>query len=125
MDYNDFELIAFWVLSLAPGVLLMTTGIIAHKRKSIAWVHLCLLDSILGCFIYGMFAGGLIGTLFPPPYVPGLSDGNGLDLRGIGFIAGAWLGALAGVAFALMTVAGSWIVRRLRSGGHDGASETA
>ena len=112
MDYNDFELIAFWVLSLAPGVLLMITGIIAHNRKSTGWVHRYLLFAILGCFIYGMFAGGLIGTLFPPPYVPGLSDGIGLDLRGIGFIAGAWLGALAGVAFALMTVAGSWMVRR-------------
>jgi hypothetical protein len=123
VDYNDFELTALWVLSLAPGVLLMIAGIIAHKRMSTGWVYRYLLFAILGCFIYAMFAGGLIGTLFPPPYVSGLSEGRGLDLRGIGFIVGSWIGALAGVAFALLTVAGSWIVRRRRAG--DGAPEAA
>ncbi|MBE4718986.1 hypothetical protein [Pseudarthrobacter sp. AB1] len=114
MDYNDFELVAFWVLSLAPGVLLMTAGIIAHNRLSTAWVPRYLILGILGCFIYAVLAGGLVAKLFPPPYVPGLSEGRGLDLRGVGLFVGSWIGGLAGVVFALMTVAGSSIVRRLR-----------
>ncbi|MDN4642950.1 hypothetical protein [Arthrobacter sp. PsM3] len=117
MDYNNFELVAFWVLSLAPGVLLTTAGILAHKRLSTAWVPRYLILGILGCFIYAAFAGLVIRGLFPPPYVPGLSEGQGLDLRGIGLIAGSWIGALAGVAFALMTVAGSSIARRLKAAG--------
>lgn len=112
MDYNDFELVAFWVLSLAPGVLLATAGITAHKRLSTARVPRYLILGILGCFIYAMFAGVLMGKLFPPPYVPGLSEGRGLDLRGIGFIVGSWIGAVVGVVFAVVTVAGSSIVRR-------------
>jgi hypothetical protein len=115
VDYNDFELVAFWVLSLAPGVFLATAGIIAHNRLSTAWVPRYLILGILGCFIYAAFAGVLIAKLFPPPYVPGLSEGRGLDLRGIGFMFGSWIGAVAGVVFALMTVAGSAILRRLRS----------
>lgn len=116
MDYNDFELVSFWVLSCAPGVLLTTAGIIAHNRLSTAWVPRYLIFGILGCFIYAMFAGGLVRELFPPPYVPGLSEGQGLDLRGLGFIIGSWIGGLAGVVFALLAVAGSTIVR-LRAAG--------
>ncbi|MET3172825.1 UNVERIFIED_ORG: hypothetical protein ABIB52_000653 [Arthrobacter sp. UYCu721] len=116
MDYNYFELVAFWVLSLAPGVFLAIAGIIAHNRLSTAWVPRYLILGILGCFIYAMFAGGLVAKLFPPPYVPGLSEGRGLDLRGVGLFIGAWIGALAGVVLALMTVAGSSIVRRRQAG---------
>ena len=117
MDYNDFELVAFWVLSCAPDVLLTTAGINAHNRLSTMWVPRYSLFGILGCFIYAMFAGGLVRELFPPPYVPGLSEGQGLDLRGLGFIIGSWIGGLAGVVFALLAVAGSSIVRRLRAAG--------
>ena len=131
MDYNDFELVAFWVLSLAPGVLLTTAGIIAHNRMSTAWMPRYLILGILGCFIYAVLAAPVVMRLFPPPYVPGLSEGRGLDLRGVGLVVGSWIGAFAGVVFALLTVAGSSIVRRLQAAGslasrrhitiHDGA----
>jgi drug/metabolite transporter (DMT)-like permease len=114
VDYNDLELVAFWVLSSAPSVLLILVGIVAHNRLSKAWMPQYLVLGILGCFIYAMFAGGLVAKLFPPPYDPGLAGGRGLDLRGVGFFIGSWIGALAGVACALVTVAGSALVRRLR-----------
>lgn len=114
MDYNDFELAAFWVLSSAPGVLLILTGIIAHKRWSPGWIPGYLIVGILACFMYAMFAGPVARQLFPPPYVPGLSEGRGLDLRGVGFFVGSWIGALAGVVCALLTVAGSALIQRFR-----------
>jgi hypothetical protein len=117
VDYNDFELVAFWVLSSAPGVLLVTIGIIAHNKLCKPWMPRYLILGILGCFIYAMFAGGLVAQLFPPPYVPGLSEGRGLDLRGVGIFIGSWIGALAGVVCALITVAGSSLMRRLRDPG--------
>lgn len=117
VDYDDFELVAFWVLSSAPGILLILVGIVAHNRMTKAWMPRYLILGILGCFIYAAFAGGLVARLFPPPYVPGLSEGRGLDLRGVGLIVGSWIGGLAGVVFALITVAGSSIVRRLRDAG--------
>lgn len=113
MDYNDFELVAFWVLSCAPGVLLTIAGIFVHRRLARTWMPRYLILGILGCFIYAAFAGLVVMRLFPPPYVPGLSEGRGLDLRGVGFVAGSWVGALAGVVLALTTVAGSSLVRRL------------
>lgn len=118
MDYNDVEFVAFWVMSLAPGVLLILVGIVAHNRLSKAWMPRYLVLGILGCFVYAMFAGGLVAHLFPPPYVPGLSEGRGLDLRGVGFFIGSWIGALAGVVCALITVAGSSIMRRRRAAGN-------
>jgi hypothetical protein len=33
VDYNDVEFVAFWVMSLAPSVLLTVAGIVAHKRS--------------------------------------------------------------------------------------------
>ncbi|MEV7132129.1 hypothetical protein AB0N24_04490 [Arthrobacter sp. NPDC093128] len=114
MDYNDFELVAFWLLSSAPGVLLMTIGIIAHNKLSKPWMPRYLILGILGCFIYATFAGELVAQLFPPPYIPGRSEGRGLDLRGMGIFIGSWIGALAGVVCALITGAGSSIVLRLR-----------
>lgn len=116
MGYNEFEYVAFWVLVLAPGVVMVTTGIRAHKVPSTTWVPRYLILGILGCFIYAAFAGSLIAKMVPPPYVPGLSDGKGLDLRGVGLVVGSWIGGLTGVVFALMTVAGSSIARRLQAG---------
>jgi hypothetical protein len=115
VDYNDFELVAFWVLSSAPGILLILVGIVAHSRLPKAWVPRYMIFGILGCFIYAMFAGGLVAQMFPPPYVPGLSEGRGLDLLGVVFFIGSWIGALVGVACALITVAGSAIIRRLQT----------
>jgi len=117
VDYNDFELVAFSVLSSAPGILLILGGIVAHNRLSKAWMPQYLVLGILGCFVYATFAGGLVAHLFPPPYVPGLSEGRGLNLRGVGFFIGSWIGALAGVVCALITVAVSSIVRRHREAG--------
>lgn len=76
MDYNDVEFVAFWVMSLAPSVLLTVAGIVAHKR-SCMWIPGYLILGILGCFIYAAFLGALIVQLFPPPDVPGLSGGAG------------------------------------------------
>ncbi|MDQ0618088.1 hypothetical protein QFZ33_002112 [Arthrobacter globiformis] len=105
------------MLSNAPGVLLVTIGIIAHNKLCKPWMPRYLILGILGCFIYAMFAGRLVAQLFPPPYVPGLSEGRGLDLRGVGIFIGSWIGALAGVVCALITVAGSSLMRRLRDPG--------
>lgn len=115
MGYNEFEYMAFWMLVLAPGVLLVTAGVRAHKRPSTRWVPRYLSLGLLGCFIYAAFAGGLVAKMVPPPYVPGLSEGKGLDLRGVGLVVGSWIGGLAGVVLALLTVAGSSIVRWRRA----------
>ncbi|QHK19730.1 hypothetical protein GU243_08310 [Pseudarthrobacter psychrotolerans] len=114
MDYNDFELAAFWALAAAPSVLLILTGTIAHNRLSKGWIPRYLILGILGCFIYAAFAAPVVMRLFPPPYVPGLSEGRGLDLRGVGSVVGSWIGALAGVVFALITVAGSAIIHQYK-----------
>lgn len=115
MDYNDFELVAFWVLSTVPSVLLVIKGTVAHRGLSTAWVPRFLIFCIPGCLIYAAFAGGLVARLVPPPYVPGLSDGRGLDLRGVGLIVGSWIGGLAGAVTALITVAASSILCRFRA----------
>lgn len=115
MDYNDVEFVAFWVMSLAPSVLLTVAGIVAHKR-SCMWIPGYLILGILGCFIYAAFLGALIVQLFPPPDVPGLSGGRGLDLRGAGFVIGSWLGGIAGVICALITAAGSSVLLRIQAG---------
>lgn len=111
MVYDDFELAAFWVLSGAPAILLMIAGIRAHGRQSKAWPHLYLIFGIGGCIVYAAFAGVLVAKLFPPPYVAGLSEGRGLDLRGMGILFGSWLGAIAGVVTALLTVAVCYIAK--------------
>src|SRR5690606_28276793 len=92
MDYNDFELAAFWVLCFAAVVPLVILGVLVHLRcgaRARGWYL------FLGCFgsiVYGLFAGGLVNTMFPPPYVQGLSEGRGLDLRGVALILGSWAG---------------------------------
>ena len=116
MDYNDFELVAFLVLSSVPSGLLVMTGIVAHRRLSKGWVPRYLILGILGCLIYAAFAGGVVAQLIPPPYVPGLSEGRGLDLRGVGLIVGSWIGGVTGIVAALITVAGSSIMCRFRDG---------
>jgi hypothetical protein len=115
VDYNDVELVAFWVLSCAPGVLLTLAGIVAHKR-SYMWIPGYLIVGILGCFIYAAFLGALIVQLFPPPDVPRHQTRRGLDLRGVGFVIGSWIGGIAGVVCALITAAGSSIVLRVQAG---------
>jgi hypothetical protein len=93
----------------------MITGIVAHNRLSTAWAPRYLILGILGCFVYAAFAGVLVAQLFPPPYVPGLSEGQGLDLRGVLLIVGSWVGGIAGIVCALITVAVSWTTQRLRA----------
>jgi hypothetical protein len=114
MDYNDFELFCFWMLSGAPALILITIGIAAHNKLSTAWQPRYLVLGISSCFVYAVFAGRLIAPLFPPPYVPGLSEGRGLDLRGVGFFIGPWIGALAGTIAALVTVGVFQTLKSLR-----------
>lgn len=89
VDYNEFEYVAFSVLILLPGVVLVTTGISAHKRRSTSWMPRYLIVSILGCFLYAAFASGLLAKMVPPPYVPGLSEGRGAGPPGSG--SGRWI----------------------------------
>lgn len=114
MNYNDFEFAAFCVLSIVPGLVLVTAGIVAHHKPARGWISGYLIIGILACFLYAAFAGTLALQLFPPPYVAGLSAGRGLDLRGTGFLLGAWIGAIAGVAGALLTAAGSSMTWRFK-----------
>ncbi|BCW20531.1 hypothetical protein NtRootA9_32390 [Arthrobacter sp. NtRootA9] len=114
MDYNDFEFAAFCVLSIVPVLVLVTAGIIAHHKPARGWMPGYLIIGILACILYAAFAGTLALQLVPPPYVAGLSEGRGLDLRGMGFLLGAWIGAIAGVAGALLTAAGSSMTWRFK-----------
>ena len=110
MDYNDFELAAFWVLCFAAVVPLVILGVLVHLRcgaRARGWYL------FLGCFgsiVYGLFAGGLVNTMFPPPYVQGLSEGRGLDLRGVALILGSWAGGILGVfAVAATSLVSIWV----------------
>ena len=110
MDYIDFEIAAFWVLCFAAAVPLAIFGVLVHLRCSArarGWYL------FLGCFasiIYGLFAGGLVNAMFPPPYVQGLSEGRGLDLRGIALIFGSWAGGILGIVTVVATsLVSSWV----------------
>ncbi|ACL41255.1 hypothetical protein Achl_3295 [Pseudarthrobacter chlorophenolicus A6] len=114
MDYNDFEFVAFWVLSSVPGLVLVAAGTIAHQKSAKGWISRYLIIGIPACFLYAACAGILALQLFPPPYVAGLSEGRGLDLRGMGFLLGAWIGAIGGVVGALLIVAVSSMTLRFK-----------
>ena len=111
MDYNDFELVAFWVLCLAAALPLVAIGIHVHVCRGARAGHWYLVLGCLGSIVYGLFAGLAIGSVFPPPYVPGLSEGRGLDLRGISLVFGSWFGGVLGFLATLATFATSKSVR--------------
>ncbi|WP_411734023.1 hypothetical protein [Paeniglutamicibacter sp.] len=115
MDYNDFELVAFWVLALAAALPLAAIGILVHVRGGARAPGLYLVLGTTASIVYGYFAGLLVGTLFPPPYVPGLSEGRGLDLRGLALIFGSWIGGALGVLTTLVTFAVSKTVQWRRA----------
>lgn len=114
MDYNDFELVAFRVLCLAAALPLVAIGIHVHVRRGARAGHWYLVLGCLGSIVYGLFAGPAVGAVFPPPYVPGLSEGKGLDLRGISLVFGSWFGGLLGALATLATFATSQAVHRRR-----------
>lgn len=94
MDYNDFELIAAVGLCLIGPLVAVITGVLLHRRRHSGAGHWYLFCGLLGSILYGFFAGLLLNAMYPPPYVPGLSEGRGLDLRGIILILSSWLGGL-------------------------------
>jgi hypothetical protein len=119
VDYDNFELVCFWVLAVAPALLLVTIGIAAHRKWATRWQPKYLVLGISCCIFYALFGGRLIAwpimSIVPPPYVPGLSEGRGLDLRGIGFFIGPWIGAIASTIAALITACTSQVLILLRS----------
>lgn len=111
MDYNDFELAAFWVLCIGAALILVVTGSLLHRHcgaKAMGWF---LFLGIIGSMIYGYFAGILLIAAVPPPYVPGLSEGRGLDLRGMALVLGSWCGGVLGVLATILTCAVSKATR--------------
>lgn len=102
MDYDDFEMLAAVGLCLIGPAAVITTGVLLHRRRPRGAGNLYLFCGILGSIVYGYAAWVLLLTIFPPPYVPGLSEGRGLDLRGMILILGSWLGGLlAGLSTVL------------------------
>lgn len=115
MDYNDFELAAFWVLAGTAAGLLLPAGIHTHARGSARALGWYLFLGTGFSILYGLFAGILVGMLFPPPYVPGLSEGRGLDLRGLVLILGSWIGGALGALTTLVSFAVSKTVKWRRA----------
>ncbi|OIH83403.1 hypothetical protein BLJ79_15055 [Arthrobacter sp. UCD-GKA] len=111
MDYNDFELVAFWVLCLAAALPLVAIGTYVHVRRGARALDWYMFLGCLGSIVYGLFAGMAVGAVFPPPYVPGLSEGKGLDMRGISLVFGSWFGGILGFLATLATFATSKSVR--------------
>ncbi|GGJ41549.1 UNVERIFIED_ORG: uncharacterized membrane protein YoaK (UPF0700 family) [Paenarthrobacter nicotinovorans] len=113
MDYNHLERILFCVLAAAPAVLLVIAGALIHAKLSRRWMHRYLVAGILGCIAFFAFGGTVALAIFPPPYDAYFAGGRGLDLRGTGLVAGAWIGAVVGGVATLGTFAVSaFLVRR-------------
>lgn len=113
MGYHDFELAAFWVLCFAAAVPLVILGVQVHLRRGTKARGWYLFLGYLASIIYGLFAGGLLNAIFPPPYIQGLSEGRGLDLRGIALILGSWVGGVLGVVSVVATsLVSTWVRRR-------------
>ncbi|KAA0977609.1 hypothetical protein FQ154_07840 [Paeniglutamicibacter gangotriensis] len=113
MDYNDFEIAAFWVLSFAAAVPMVILGVLVHLRCGARARGRYLFLGCLASIIYGLFAGVLVNAMFPPPYVQGLSEGRGLDLRGTALILGSWVGGILGfIAVVTTSLVSSWMRRR-------------
>ena len=103
VDWNTFEAAAFWVLAVGPIVILAVTARLVYAKGSgacLAWYfHLGGLLSLA----YVFFSGFLVLEIFPPPYVPGLSEGQGLDLRGLALVFGGMVGGVAGFITTLIS----------------------
>ncbi len=96
MVYNDLERVLFCVLAAAPAVLLVIAGAFTHIKLSRRWMPRYLIAGILACIAFFAFGGTAVLAIFPPPYDPYFAGGRGLDLRGIGLVVGAWIGAIGG-----------------------------
>lgn len=111
MDYNDYELIGSGVLTFAAALVVTTVGIIVHMRDGSRALGLYLILGVAASIVYGIFAGIVFGAIFEPPYVPGLSEGRGLDLRGVAFIIASWVGGALGVLATVLTWTISTFIR--------------
>lgn len=103
MDYNDYELVAFWVLCLGAAMPLVAIGVFVHLRRGARALDWYMFLGCIGSIAYGCFAGLVVDAVFPPPYVPGLSEGRGLDLRGVALVIGSWIGGILGVVATVAT----------------------
>jgi hypothetical protein len=103
MTYDDLELLGFWALSTFPAAALVVIGVLIHRRSSGPRpMSRYVFGGIGASILYAMFAGVLTARMFPPPYDPYFSSGRGLDLRGIGFVAGGFAGGAAGATTAFL-----------------------
>lgn len=117
MDYNNLERVLFCVLATAPSVLLVVAGALTHAKLSRQWMPRYLITGILACIAFFAFGGTAAMAIFPPPYDAYFASGKGLDLRGIGLMFGAWIGAVAGGVATLGTFGVSaYLVRRQSRG---------
>lgn len=103
MVYDDLERVLFCVLAVAPAVLLVIAGAITHTKLSRRWMPRYLIAGILACIAFFAFGGAAAMAIFPPPYDAYFASGKGLDLRGVGLMVGAWIGATAGAVATLGT----------------------
>ena len=78
MGWNIFELTAFFVLSLAPIVVLAVAGRFVRLKQSRVWLNWYLSLGLLSSAALMFFGGPVMMKVFPPPYVPGLSEGRGI-----------------------------------------------
>ncbi|MFK0004290.1 hypothetical protein [Paenarthrobacter sp. NPDC090522] len=115
MDYDDLELILFWVLAVAPSVLLIIAGAVIHAKLPRRWMARFLVAGLLACIAYCAFGGIVAMRLFPPPYDEHFAGGRGLDLRGTALILGGFAGAAAGAAATLGTFGVSAFLARWRA----------
>jgi hypothetical protein len=103
MTYDDLDLLGFWALSIFPAAALGMIGVLIHTRSSGPRpMSRYLFGGIVGSILYATFAGVLAARMFPPPYDPYFSSGRGLDLRGIGFVAGGFAGGASGATTAFL-----------------------
>ncbi|HKU35046.1 MAG TPA: hypothetical protein VJP90_05805 [Paenarthrobacter sp.] len=115
MDYDSLERVLFSVLAVAPSVLLVVAGVLTHTKLSRQWMPRYLIVGILACIAFFAFGGTAALAMFPPPHDEHFAGGKGLDLRGIGLIVGAWIGAAAGGMATLATFGISALLVRRRT----------
>lgn len=125
MNYDSLEILGFWGLSTFPAAALVATGMLIHTRSSDALMSRYLIGGIGASIVYAMFAGILVLQMFPPPFEPGLSSGRGLDLRGMGFVLGGFVGGASGAATALVAFVTSRTVKWHRRRKHSIARSRA
>lgn len=115
MDYEDLEFILFWVLAVAPAVVITIAGAVMHTTLPKPWMLRFLVAGLIACIAYCAFGGVAALRLFPPPHDDYVAGGRGLDLRGVGLVFGGFVGAAAGAAATLATFGVSAFMARRRN----------